>query len=94
MEVRHFNDIAGTGFGVRRYLFLIIVPAEAEHYIFADPLALQLRHCGFWASLVDRELIDERKQQKTTVHVPKQNMLTVPALQGLMSSVPVQRVGP
>jgi hypothetical protein len=92
MEVRHFNDLAGDQFEVRRFLFLVIVPSESVHYAAVETEALQLRHCGYWASLADREPLDELVQRRTTVHVPKQNMLTVPALQALMTRVPAKRV--
>lgn len=92
MEVRHFNALAGTGFEIRRYLFLVIVPPDALHYVAADTQALRLRHCGYWASFADREPIDEQAQRRTTVLVPKRNVLTVPALQALMDRVPSQRV--
>lgn len=94
MKVPHFNDLAGDGFQVPRYLFLVIVPPDAPEYTQAEPQALHLRHCAYWASLAKLRPIDERAQKKTTVRVPKQNVLTVQELQRLLGRVPAPRVAP
>jgi hypothetical protein len=94
MPSRQFNDLAGTGFQVPRFLFLVVVPSDADQFAEADTEMLRLRHCGYWVSLADREQIDADAQQTTTVHIPQQNVLTIPALLALMSPVPAQRGAP
>jgi hypothetical protein len=94
MTVDHFNDLAGPGYHVPRYLFLIVVPADRAIYAEADVDMLRLRHSGYWVSLADRALIDPAAQGSVTVHVHKRNLLTVAAMRALMSPIPVHRVVP
>jgi hypothetical protein len=92
MRAAHYNDLAGAGYCVPRYLFLVVVPEDVDRYTQADDEALRLRHCGYWASLADQAPIDAQQQKTITVRVPKRNMLTVSALRALMTPVPAQRV--
>ncbi|WP_018216032.1 DUF4365 domain-containing protein [Salinispora vitiensis] len=92
MNVRHYNNLAGEGFAVSRYLFLIIIPPDAGQYAQADETSLRLSHCGYWASLRERPLIDQAAQRKVTVSVPKRNLLTVDGLRALLEPLPTQRV--
>jgi Domain of unknown function (DUF4365) len=94
MEVNQYNELAGPGFQVPRYLFLILVPADRTMYAEADVNMLRLRHSGYWVSLADRAPINPAKQQNVTVYVPRSNLLTVATLRALMSPIPVQRVAP
>lgn len=94
MTVNHFNELAGTGFGVPRYLFVVVVPVEPTGYAEADVDMLRLRHGGYWVSLANREQIKGTRQKSITVQVPKCNLLTVATLRALMSPVPIQRVAP
>ncbi|GAA4693950.1 DUF4365 domain-containing protein [Phytohabitans rumicis] len=91
MTADHFNDLAGPGFQVPRYLFLVIVPADAATYADADQRELRLRHCGYWASLADHTPVDAAQRHRVAVHVPRRNRLTVRALRSLMGAVPAQR---
>ncbi|MET8283604.1 DUF4365 domain-containing protein [Micromonospora sp. NPDC005174] len=92
IDVRHYNNLAGEGFAVSRYLFLIIVPADAGRYAQADETSLRLSHCGYWASLRTSPLIDHAVQRQVTVPVPKRNVLTVKGLRSLLEPRPAQRV--
>jgi hypothetical protein len=89
MEVAHYNGLAGEDYCVPRYLFLVVVPDDAEQYAYADGDALRLRHCGYWASLADRPPVGTDQQKTITVRVPKRNLLTVPALRALLTEVPI-----
>lgn len=91
MRVSHYNDLAGDGYSIPRYLFLVLVPGKVNQYTDADVDALRLYHSGYWASLADQAPIDIRQQQSITVHVPKRNLLTVEALRGLIGAIPAQR---
>jgi hypothetical protein len=92
MEVSNYNNLAGEGFVVARYLFLIVVPDDVDQYAHVDENALRLRHCGYWASLRDLPVIDEKQQKTVTVRVPKRNVLTVSGLRALLQPMPIQRV--
>jgi hypothetical protein len=91
MNVDHYNNLAGEGFAVSRYLFLIIVPSDTDHYAHVDETSMRLSHCGYWASLRDAPVIDQGAQRHITVHVPKRNLLTVNGLRSLLGVVPAQR---
>jgi hypothetical protein len=92
MDIEHYNNIAGTDFSVRRFLFLIIVPSDVHEFAEVDETSMRLSHCGYWLSLADQPVIDPETQGSITVRVPKRNKLTVSALLGLLNPVPAQRV--
>jgi hypothetical protein len=92
MNVHHYNNLAGEGFAVSRYLFLIIVPSDTDKYAYVDETSMRLSHCGYWASLHDLPVIDQATQRNVTVHVPKRNVLTVNALRSLLHPIAMQRV--
>jgi hypothetical protein len=92
MDVNNYNNLAGEGFVVPRYLFLIIVPADTHEYAEVDQTSMRLSHCGYWASLEDRPLVDPAAQRHVTVHVPKGNLLSVSGLRALMRPIPARRV--
>jgi len=94
MTVDHFNDLAGPGYHVPRYLFLIVMPADRAIYAEADVEMLRLRHSSYWVSLADQAPLDAAVQRSVTVRVPKRNLLTVAAMRALMSPRPVLRVTP
>ncbi|HLL69148.1 MAG TPA: DUF4365 domain-containing protein [Micromonosporaceae bacterium] len=92
MKTEHYNNIAGADFSVPRFLFLVVVPSDERAYAEADETYLRLSHCGYWASLADKPLIDPNVQGSITVYVPKGNKLTVPSLRKLLDPIPAQRV--
>ncbi|GIH20682.1 DUF4365 domain-containing protein [Rugosimonospora africana] len=92
IDVDNYNNLAGAGFTVPRYLFLVIVPADVRQFAQVDETSMRLNHCGYWASLHDRPLVDPAVQRSVTVHVPRRNLLTVSGLRALLHPVPVQQV--
>lgn len=91
MEIANYNNLAGEGFAVPRYLFLIIVPDDERLYAHADETALRLSHCGYWRSLRDLPVIDPATRKNKTVDVPRRNLLTIDGLRSLLAPVPAQR---
>ncbi|MFG1610907.1 DUF4365 domain-containing protein [Actinoplanes sp. NPDC049265] len=92
MKVDHYNNIAGEGFAVSRYLFLIIVPPDVSQYAEVDENSMRLSHGGYWASLRGSPVLDRTEQRYVTVSVPKRNLLTVNGLRSLLDPVPAQRM--
>jgi len=92
MDVNNYNNLAGEGFAIPRYLFLVIVPSDVRQFAHVDETSVRLSHCGYWASLRDLPIVDPVAQGRVTVHVPKRNLLTVNGLRALLQPVPVQRV--
>jgi hypothetical protein len=87
IRVRHFNRLAGE-FLLPRYLFLVIVPADAVDYAHADSDRLLLHHACYWASLRPHRLLPQGPgdPQQVTVDVPRDHLLTVDSLLKLMDS--------
>lgn len=84
---KQFDSLAGGGFRVPRYLFLVIVPDAVDAYSDVDHECLRLNHAAYWASFAD----DERPtapsaDKRRPVEVPKDNLLDVKALWALLSS--------
>ncbi len=87
-----FNKLAGTGFDLRRYLFLVIVPADLSSYADGQQGQLVLRHSAYWVSLKDREPVDADPKSNIAVDVPAANLLTVDTLLGLMKSASAEEL--
>lgn len=72
-----FNHLAGPGHQIPHFLFLCIVPDDADRYAEADPDRLLLRRSAYWYSLAgERPDPDLNPVSTKTVHVPKQNLIT------------------
>jgi Domain of unknown function (DUF4365) len=80
-----FNKLAGPGFMVPRYLFLVTVPPEASRYTDLNHHGLLLRHIGYWASLHSHETVPESRKS-VRVKVSTANVLTVPRLRDLVEA--------
>jgi Domain of unknown function (DUF4365) len=82
---QQFNKLAGPAYTIPRYLFLVIVPKNADVYaeILAD--GMLLRYQGFYVSLRDEPLIQQpSRERRRVVHVPIGNVLTAGTLRALM----------
>ncbi|MDQ1644962.1 MAG: hypothetical protein QOJ50_1146 [Cryptosporangiaceae bacterium] len=79
-----FNKLAGHGFTVPRYLFLVQVPADAAEYASLGTTGLLLRHLGYYVSLREEPRIEGALTSRNkAVRVPKSNVLTVDTLRKL-----------
>lgn len=82
-----FNKLAGGGFMVPRYLFVIHVPSCADRYADLSTSGLLLRHLGYYLSLSDKVPVESPSRHRhTRVKVPLSNILTVSSLRSLVSS--------
>ncbi|MFZ4188977.1 DUF4365 domain-containing protein [Streptomyces pseudogriseolus] len=84
LEVQHYNLLAGQGYDVPRFLFLVLAPADTITWSHATPDRLLLRNAAYWVCLHDKEAADE-SQKTRRVHIPRANLLTVDSLHGLFS---------
>jgi hypothetical protein len=84
LQSRHFNELAGTGFSLPRFLFLVIVPDDWRDYAVNASDAVHLRDGAYWVSLADREPVPPEQSGRVPVVVPAANVLTVPRLRELM----------
>jgi hypothetical protein len=78
-----FNKLAGPGFVVPRYLFLVIVPPDASQYVDLSHHGLLLRHIGYFASLRALTKVPEQRAS-VRVRVSTANVLTVERLRALV----------
>jgi Domain of unknown function (DUF4365) len=82
-----FNKLAGRDYTVPRYLFLVIVPPDADAYSEVLTDGMLLRYQGFYLSLREETLIAHPNTRRhRTVHVPIGNILTARSLHTLMFS--------
>jgi hypothetical protein len=80
---KRFNALAGPR-RVPRFLFLVVVPCDANGYAEASDELLRLHRAAYWVSLRDHEQIkDPRCDRKVQILVPRQNLLTPARLRSL-----------
>ncbi|MFD9503921.1 DUF4365 domain-containing protein [Streptomyces sp. NPDC060035] len=83
IPVKNYNDLIGTvgeELPLRRYLFLAHTPPEKTSYVISSPDSSNFHHAIYWVNLMDRDAIDPDKQANKSVHVPRENLLTVETL--------------
>jgi Domain of unknown function (DUF4365) len=84
LDEPRFNNLAGTGFSMPRFLVLVTVPKEPSAYTQATADALTLSHAAYWVSLEDRpEIPDPNASRRVRVEIPTANLLTVESLLAL-----------
>lgn len=77
LDERQFSKLAGPDFAIPRFLFLVIVPPEADRYADVVTEGMVLRYQGYYLSLRDEDPIPSPSASRhRTVHVPKVNVLT------------------
>ncbi|OLT00096.1 hypothetical protein BJF90_07340 [Pseudonocardia sp. CNS-004] len=85
LDGRQFNKLAGPGFVVPRYLFLVTVPPDTSRYADLNHDGLLLRYLGYWASLSSRKVVPETRSS-VRVKVPTANVLTARRLRELVEA--------
>jgi Domain of unknown function (DUF4365) len=87
LQLRHYNALAGSGFEIRRFLVLVIVPADVARYATCDHNAMRMSHAAYWISLADRPVqpASEREAKTVVVRVPRSNLLTPETLKALVA---------
>lgn len=79
MSVKHYNMLVGK-FGIPRYLFLVVLPADPADWIESTPDGIRIKQGVYWANLMGRPLSTAPGESKLTVKVPRENLLTVDGL--------------
>lgn len=86
LKNKHYENLAGPGFVLPRFLFLVVVPEQSEGYAHADDQRLELRKAGYWHSFADQPLIPGAQPAgKVLVKVAKKSLLTVESLLDLVT---------
>jgi hypothetical protein len=85
LDRRQFNRLAGDGYTVPRFLFVVTVPREPDEYTDVYTSGLLLRNIGYYLSLQDRPPLDvPETRSRVRVRVPAANVLSVAALRRLV----------
>ena len=79
---KQYNVIAGDP-AVPAYLFIVVVPKEAQHYVHVSEQQLLARRAAYWVSLVGRPRFDNPSDSRVRVNVPCDNLLTVDSMAAL-----------
>jgi hypothetical protein len=87
LEVANFNNLAGAGFQVPRFLSVVVVPPTTDDYAICTDQNMRLSTAAYWLSLADRETLPagDGGPETVTVRVPMRNLLTVDALGSLLT---------
>jgi hypothetical protein len=86
LRVAHFNNLAGAGFQVPRFLTVVSVPDDVADYAICTADHMMLSTAAYWLSLADQEVrpTGDGSPESLVVKVPQRNLLTVTALQHLL----------
>ncbi|WP_405165908.1 DUF4365 domain-containing protein [Nocardia sp. NBC_01499] len=86
LNQRQFNKLAGPGFTVPRYLFVVHVPRSSNHYADLRTAGLLLRHIGYYTSLSSLDTLpDPDVRRRLRVKIPMSNILTATSLRALVT---------
>jgi hypothetical protein len=79
-----FNKLAGPDFTVPRFLFVICVPTDNQHYSVPTTDGVLLQHLGYFVSLrSEKPIAEPDRRRKCSVRVPTANVLTASTLRRL-----------
>ncbi|MEV8056148.1 DUF4365 domain-containing protein [Streptomyces antimycoticus] len=87
IPVKNYNDLigqVGLDLPTRRYLFLAHTPASKAEYVLSTELSSNFHYAIYWVDLMAADPIDPDTQSSKSVHVPKENLLTVESLTRLV----------
>lgn len=85
LKRKNYDDLILTDVLAPRILVLVMIPQGIEEWITSSVGQLVLRRCSYWVSLAGQPQSDN--ETSVTVSVPRANVLTVNALQGLMRRI-------
>jgi hypothetical protein len=85
LPAKNYADLILTDLIAPRILVLVIVPKEIRDWIQLSDEELVLRRCGYWVSLAAKP--EPLNATSVTVHVPRENRITVESLSGLMEKI-------
>ncbi|WP_329018438.1 DUF4365 domain-containing protein [Micromonospora rifamycinica] len=86
LPVNNYNQLAGPGFQIPRFLAYVVVPAEAGDYAICSADHMLLGTAAYWLSLVDQNIKPTGNDypKSVMVEVPIRNLLTVETLNALL----------
>lgn len=85
LEAKNFNDLVCDDVGTPRILILFYLPQEEAEWVKVTEENLIMKNCAWWCSLRGQEPTDNTSS--VTIHIPRNQVLTVEELTRLMSLV-------
>lgn len=85
LNQQQYNELVDHNYQMPRYLVLLIVPGDQRRLAEVHDDGLLLRHHAYYTSITGQPRIASPSAGSSRrVHVPKANLLTPPALRGLL----------
>ncbi|SFC54909.1 DUF4365 domain-containing protein [Streptomyces aidingensis] len=87
IPVKNYNDLVGrvgVELPTRRYLFFVHTPSSKADYVVSSESSSNFHHAIYWVDLMCREPVDPERQASKSVHIPRENLLTVDSLTSLV----------
>ncbi|GAA2550941.1 hypothetical protein GCM10010435_21370 [Winogradskya consettensis] len=85
LPIESYNKIAGEGFQIPRFLFVVVVPVEASDYAACRHEGMTLGNAGYWLAMAQFAPQSVEEHGKSIVlDVPKANLLTPVTLRALL----------
>jgi hypothetical protein len=85
LKRKNYDDLILADVLAPRILVLVMIPQDIGEWMVLSVEQLVLRRCGYWVSLAGQP--QSENETSVTVSVPRANVLTVNALQGLMQQI-------
>lgn len=85
LKIKNYRDLRGPDLLVPRILIVVVVPPEVDDWLSQSEEQLALRRCGYWLSLRQHE--PTPNASSVTVVLPRENLLSVAALRGMMEGI-------
>lgn len=85
LEAKTYNDLVDTEIGTPRILILYKLPKDRNEWLKIDTEQILLKGCVWWCSFFG-ETPTENNQRKT-IRIPKNQILTIESLKDLMKKV-------
>jgi hypothetical protein len=85
IDVETYDDLRDPSHMIPRILAVVIVPEDVREWLAHSEERLELRHCGYWASL--REQPETDNSTSVTVHIPRSQQFTVESLTEILERI-------
>lgn len=85
LDVRAYDTLRHPRPGCPRILVVLLLPAEESQWSTQTEDELILRHCAYWTTLKGMPATTNRRVLR--VHIPRANVFSVAALQGMMKRI-------
>lgn len=83
LKLKNYDDLRGGDVMCPRYLVVLVVPENIDHWIESKDDSLILFHCCYWASI--REHPETNNKTSVTIEIPLTQKLNCESLKNLMN---------